>query len=331
MIRRKHRKYNRVRPHQPPKGTSGKGMRTAPGPPWTKRAPRAMTLEEPPPEAAQEHSQSQPQPESQEEPKASQTESRDGGQGDRATAMAKTDAAMQNGPTTDELRDNWHDSKKTVNVQPGPKPKNEEGKNAADGEDQRKKESPAQLEGQSKIDDLFVSLLGGASGPIDSENAGSEVFEPRSSPFGALVGYGQEDGRAADRVPGLSLPGRKRWDESPAEEPTSGPSQEPRIEIAPLPAMHLETRERARERRRAAKSDVSMAATPKAAAMLGVRPGAAPRVRRSRHKPPEPPKPVFPRVSSKRKTRPLPYWMQKAPHLPGQQPRVAKQQRRRRG
>ena len=110
MIRRKHRKYNRVRPHQPPKGTSGKGMRTAPGPPWTKRAPRAMTLEEPPPEAAQEHSQSQPQPEPQEEPKASQTESRDGGQGDRATAMAKTDAAMQNGPTTDELRDSWNDS-----------------------------------------------------------------------------------------------------------------------------------------------------------------------------------------------------------------------------
>ena len=309
-------------------GTSGKGMRTAPGPSWAKRATRATTLEEPQPEAAQGYSHAQPQPEPQEEPKASQTESRDGGQGDRATAMAKTDAAMQNGQTTDELRDSWNDLKKTVDARPDPKPNNEERKNAADSEDQRKKESPAQLEGQSKIDDLFVSLLGGGPGLGDGVDAGSEVFDPGSSPFGALVGYGQEGDKAADRVPGSSLPGYKRSDESPADDPASGPSQEPRIKIAPLPDVNLETRERARERMRAAKSDVSMAAMPKAAAMLGGRPGAAPQVRRSRHKPP---KPVFPSVSSKRKTRPLPYWMQKVPHLPGQQPRLAKQQRRRRG
>ena len=311
-------------------------MRTAPGPSWTKRAPRATTLAEPQPEAtqgsshaqpqpeaAQGHSQSQPQPEPQEEPTASQPGSGDGGQGDRPTEMAKTDAAMQIGQPPDEFRDGRNDFKKTVNAQPSPK-----AKNAADSEDQREKESPAQLEGQSKIDDFFVSLLGGASGAGDGVDAGSEVFDPRSSAFGTLVGYGQEDDRAADRVPGLSLPGYKRSDESQADDPTSGPSQEPRIKIAPLPDVHLGTRERAKERWRAAKSDVSMATGPKAAAMLGGRPGAAPRVSRSRHKPP---KPVFPSVSSKRKPRPLPYWMQKAPRLPGQQPRVAKRQRRRRG
>ena len=302
-------------------------MRTAPGPSWTKRAPRATTPEEPQPEAAPEYSQFQPQPEPQKQPKAPQPEGGDGGHGDRATAMAKTDAAPQNGQTADELRDSWNGLRKTVNAQPDPKPKNEERKNAASSEDQRKKESPAQLKGQSKIDDFFVSLLGDGSGPADGVEASSGVFHPGSSPFGALVGYGQEDDRAGDRVRGLSLPGHKPSVESPDDDPRSGPSHEARIEIAPLPAVHLETRERARERRLAAKSGVSVAAMPKAAAMLGGRPGAAPRVSRSRHKPPEP---AFPRVSSKRKTPPVPHWWRAAPHLPGQ-PRLAKRQRRRRG
>ena len=132
-------------------------MRTAPGPSWTKRAPRATTLEEPQPEAAQGYSHAQTQPEPQEEPEASQPEGGDGGQGDRATAMAETDAAMQNRQTTGELRDSRNDFKKTVNAQPDPKAENEKRKNAADSENQRKKESPAQLEGQSKADDIFVS------------------------------------------------------------------------------------------------------------------------------------------------------------------------------
>ena len=160
-------------------------MRTAPGPSWTKCAPRATTLEEPQPEAAQGQSQSQPQPESQEEPKASQPEGGDGSGDDRATTMAETDAAMQNGQTTDELRDTLNDFNKTVNAQPGPKPKNEEGKNAADSENQRKKESPAQLEGQSKIDDVLSAYWVAVPGQA---TAWTPVRRCSTPGLGALVG-----------------------------------------------------------------------------------------------------------------------------------------------
>ena len=333
MSRRKHRAYNRMRPHQPPKGTGGRGMRTAPGPSWAKRPSTPTTLEEPQPESAQECPESQPQPEPQEKPRASEAEGGDGSQNDRVTAMARADDAMPIGQATGEIRDSWNGSRETVNVQPDPNPNNEERKDVGKNEDQREKEPPAQLEGQSEIDDLLVGLLGGGSGTGDGVNAGSEVFDPGSSPFGALLGYEPENDRATYPVPGLSLPGRKHSDESPAYDTVSRPSHEPRIEIAPLPAVHLETRERARERRRAGKADESMAATPRAVLPPGVatpggRPGAAPRVRRSRHRPP---KPAYPRVSSKRKTHPLPNFMRNVPRLPGQQPRVAKQQRRRRG
>ena len=333
MSRRKHRAYNRIRPHQPPKGTGGRGMRTAPGPSWAKRPSTPTTLEEPQPESAQECLESQPQPEPQEGPKGSQPEGGDGGQNHRVTAMARADDTMANGQATGEIRDSWNGSKETVDVQPGPNPNNEERENAEESKDQPKKEPPAQLEGQSKIDDFLVGLLGGGSGTGDGVHAGSEVFDPRSSPFGALLSYQPENDRSTYPVPGLSFPERKHSDESPAGDSVSRPSHEPRIEIAPLPAVRLETRERARDRRQAAKADESMSATPRAVLPPGVatpwgRPGAAPGVKRSRHRPP---KPVYPRVSSKRKTRPLPHWMLKAPHLPGQQPRVAKQQRRRRG
>ena len=164
MSRRKHRAYNRMRPHQPPKGTGGRGMRTAPGPSWAKRPSTPTTLEEPQPESAQECPESQPQPEPQEKPRASEAEGGDGSQNDRVTAMARADDAMPIGQATGEIRDSWNGSRETVNVQPDPNPNNEERKDVGKNEDQREKEPPAQLEGQSKIDDLLVGLLGGGSG-----------------------------------------------------------------------------------------------------------------------------------------------------------------------